>query len=125
MHRDEVTVDEKCKCELYAAHAVVVEVHRRCDMALFGQNDEDLGRGDEEDYPKDQPGVVAMPGQGGLGMGSAGAGLGAFPIGHLVDTEGSGPEENADHNVTDSPDAFAGGGATTPGHDANADVLDR
>ncbi|HEX8219191.1 MAG TPA: hypothetical protein VF914_08255 [Chloroflexia bacterium] len=94
-------------------------------MGLFGKNDEDLGRGDEEDYPQDQPGVVAMPGHGGLGMGSAGAGLGAFPIGQLVDTEGSGPEENADHNVTDSPGDFTGGGATSPGHDANADVLDR
>jgi hypothetical protein len=115
----------KRKRELHATQAVAVEVHRRYDMGLFGKNDEDLGRGDEEDYPQDQPGVVAMPGHGGLGMGSAGAGLGAFPIGQLVDTEGSGPEENADHNVTDSPGDFTGGGATSPGHDANADVLDR
>ncbi len=90
-----------------------------------GNNDLDLGRGDEADYDHEAPGVVAIPGLGGLGLGSSGAGLGAFPIGHLTDTEGAQSEENVDHNLTDSPDQFTGGGMTTPGHDANADVLDR
>ena len=94
-------------------------------MALYGRDDEDLGRGDEQDYDKEAPGVVAMPGMGGLGLGSGGAGLAAFPIGHLTDTEGSDAETNADHNVTDSPDSFAGGGATSPGKDANAEVLEK
>ena len=93
-------------------------------MALLGRDDEDLPRGDEEDYTKDQPGVLAMPGMGGQGLGSGGTGIGGFPIPHLTDTEGAGPEENADHNVTDSPGDFTGG-ATSSGRDANADVLDR
>jgi hypothetical protein len=96
-------------------------------MGLLGRqdDDQDLPRGDEEDYDTEGPGVVAFPGLGGLGMGTAGTGLGGLPIGLLSDTEGAGPEEGADHNVTDSPDQFSGGGATSPGKDANADVLDR
>ncbi|MDQ3929239.1 MAG: hypothetical protein M3328_08840 [Chloroflexota bacterium] len=93
---------------------------------LERQDDEqDLPRGDEEDYDKEAPGVVAMPGLGTMGMGTAGPGIGGLPIGLLSDTEGAESEENADHNLTDSPDQYTGGGATSPGKDANADVLDR
>ncbi|MDQ3928893.1 MAG: hypothetical protein M3328_07070 [Chloroflexota bacterium] len=94
-------------------------------MALFERDAPEEERENAENFDNDQPGVVAVPGLGGLSLGTAGVGLGGLPVGPLTDTEGALSEENADHNLTDSPDQYSGGGATTPGHDANADVLDR
>ena len=94
-------------------------------MALYEGEDGDLPRGDEKDYDHEAPGVVAIPGMGGQAMGTGGAGVAGFPIGRLTDVGETGGDADADHNVTDSPDSFAGGGATSPGRDANADVLDR
>lgn len=91
-----------------------------------------LGRNDDDDLAvaplegdDDAPGVVAMPGMGGLGMGGAGVGLAAFPVGGLADDAGAGSDDDPDADRGDSPDSFAGGGATSAGRDKNADALDR
>lgn len=94
-------------------------------MALYEGQDGDLPKSDEKDYDNEAPGVIAIPGMSGQAMGTGGPGLAAFPIGRLTDAEDTGGDTNADHNVADSPDSFAGGGATSPGRDANADALDR
>lgn len=94
---------------------------------LLGRDNEsveDINQGQETDGDNINW-VTPMPGMGVMGMGSPGTGIGAFPVAGSVSDEGAEPDDNMNANIADSPDSFAGGGATSPGHDKNADLLDR